>query len=96
LGGALGMSEIIRRKPSSFEEYWLGSPIAAQTAAKARAARSTYARVASASARAVVRDVQASGVTTLKGIAAALQARGIRTPRGNVVWAPAQVARLLA
>jgi len=53
--------------------------IAAQTAAKARAARSTYAGAASASARAVVRDVQASGVTTLKGIAAALQARGIRT-----------------
>ena len=73
----------------------LGSPIAAQTAAKARAARSTYAKAASASARAVVRDVQASGVTTLKGIAAALQARGVRTPRGNVVWAPAQVARLL-
>ena len=67
----------------------LGSPIAAQAAAKARAARSTYARAASASARAVVRDVQASGVTTLKGIAAALQARGVRTPRGNVVWAPA-------
>jgi DNA invertase Pin-like site-specific DNA recombinase len=74
----------------------LGSPIAAQTAAKARATRSTYARAASASARAVVRDVQASGVTTLKGIAAALQARGVRTPRGNVVWAPAQVARLLS
>jgi DNA invertase Pin-like site-specific DNA recombinase len=73
----------------------LGSPIAAQTAAKARAARSTYAKAASASARAVVRDVQASGVTTLKGIAAALQARGVRTPRGNVAWAPAQVSRLL-
>ena len=34
--------------------------------------------------------------TTLKGIAAALQARGVRTPRGNVAWAPAQIARLLA
>jgi DNA invertase Pin-like site-specific DNA recombinase len=74
----------------------LGSPIAAQTAATARAARSTYARAASASARAVVRDVQASGVTTLKGIAAALQARGVRTPRGHLEWRPAQVSRLLA
>ena len=73
----------------------LGSPIAAQTAAKARAARSTYARAASASARAVVQDIKASGVTTLKGIAAALQARGVCTPRGNVVWAPAQISRLL-
>ena len=26
----------------------------------------------------------------------ALQARGVRTPRGNGAWAPAQVARLLA
>ena len=39
---------------------------------------------------------RAGGVTTLKGIAAALQARGVRTPRGNVAWAPAPVARLLA
>jgi DNA invertase Pin-like site-specific DNA recombinase len=73
----------------------LGSPVAAQTAARARAARSTYAKAASEPARAVVQDIKASGVTTLKGIAAALQARGIRTPRGNVAWAPAQVARLL-
>ena len=74
----------------------LGSPIAAQTAAKARAARSTYARAASASARAVVQDIRASGITKLKDIAAALQARGIRTPRGHANWQPAQVARLLA
>jgi len=65
------------------------------TAATARAARSTYARAASASARAVVQDVRASGVTTLKGIAAALQARGVRTPRGHTTWQPAQVSRLL-
>ena len=43
-----------------------------------------------------VRDIQASGVTKLKDIAAALQARGIRTPRGHANWQPAQVARLLA
>jgi len=74
----------------------LGSPIAAATAAKARAARSAYARAGSENVRAVVRDIQASGVTTLKGIAAALQARGVRTPRGYVEWKPAQVARLLS
>jgi DNA invertase Pin-like site-specific DNA recombinase len=73
----------------------LGSPIAAQSAVKARAARSIYARAASESTRAIVRDIQASGVTTLKGVAAALQARGVRTPRGHTNWMPAQVARLL-
>jgi DNA invertase Pin-like site-specific DNA recombinase len=73
----------------------LGSPIAAQSAVKARAARSIYARAASESTRAIVRDIQASGVTTLKGVAAALQARGVRTPRGHTKWMPAQVARLL-
>jgi DNA invertase Pin-like site-specific DNA recombinase len=73
----------------------LGSPVAAQTAAQARAARSAYARAGSESARAVVRDIKASGVTTLKGIAAALQARGVRTPRGHIDWKPAQVSRLL-
>ena len=70
----------------------LGSPIAAQSAVKARAARS---RAASESTRAIVRDIQASGVTMLKGVAAALQARGVRTPRGHTNWMPAQVARLL-
>jgi hypothetical protein len=42
-----------------------------------------------------VQDIKASGVTTLKGIAAALQARGVRTPRGHIEWKPAQVPRLL-
>lgn len=74
----------------------LGSPIAAQTAATARAARSAYARAGSESARKVAHDIRASGVTTLAGIAAALQARGIRTPRGHAEWKPAQVSRLLA
>ena len=73
----------------------LGSPVAAQTVAKARAARSAYARAGSESARVVIRDIRASGGTTLKGIPAALQARGVRTPRGNTVWNPMQVSRLL-
>jgi DNA invertase Pin-like site-specific DNA recombinase len=61
----------------------LGSPIAAETAALARAARSAQARKAGETTRAVIRDVQGSGVATLAGIAKALQARGIRTPAGR-------------
>ena len=50
----------------------LGSPIAAKTVAKARAARSAYAAKANATTLAVIREVQKSGVTSLAGIARTL------------------------
>lgn len=74
----------------------LGSPVAAETAAMARAARSAYASKANETTRAVIRDIQRAGVSTLAGIASALEARGVRTPRGNTTWQPTQVARLVA
>ncbi len=44
----------------------------------------------------VVNDIiKKSGATTLRDIAAALTARGIQTPRGNVSWNPSQVSNLL-
>jgi hypothetical protein len=46
--------------------------------------------------RAVIRDIQASGIQTLTGIARTLQARGIKTPAGRHEWQPVQVSRLLA
>lgn len=73
----------------------LGSPIAAQTVAMARAARSAYAANANATTLAVIRDVQGSGMDTLAGIARALQARGIKTPGGRSEWQAVQVSRLL-
>jgi DNA invertase Pin-like site-specific DNA recombinase len=42
----------------------------------------------------IVGSIKATGITTLKGIAAALNARGIRTSRGNN-WRPGTVQRLL-
>lgn len=74
----------------------LGSPIAAQTVAQARAARSAYAAKSNANIAAIVREIQASGIETLTGIARTLQARGVKTPRGRADWQPVQVARLLA
>jgi DNA invertase Pin-like site-specific DNA recombinase len=74
----------------------LGSPIAAQTVAQARAAKSAYAAKSNANIAAVVREIRASGIETLTGIARTLQARGVRTPRGRVEWQPVQVSRLLA
>jgi len=74
----------------------LGSPIAAETAATARAARSRYAGEANAKTRKVIADIRASGVTTLTAIAKALEARGVRTPAGRETWQAVQVSRLLA
>ena len=74
----------------------LGSPVARQTVALARAARSTYAARANATTKAVIKDIQSSGVGTLTGLARALQARGIKTPGGRTTWQPVQVSRLLA
>ncbi len=42
----------------------------------------------------VVRDIERAGVTTLQGIADALNARGIRTARGRR-WHPSTVKNLL-
>lgn len=74
----------------------LGSPRAVETSAIARAARSAYATKANASTRAVIREIQGAGISTLAGIAKTLEARGVRTPRGNTTWQPTQVARLMA
>jgi len=74
----------------------LGSPIARQTVEKARAAKSAYAAKANATTQAVIREIKASGIDTLAGIARTLQARGIRTPAGRTEWQPVQVSRLLA
>jgi DNA invertase Pin-like site-specific DNA recombinase len=43
----------------------------------------------------VVRDINAAGIRTLKGVAGALNARGVRTARGGL-WHPTTVRKLLA
>ncbi len=73
----------------------LGSPVAAKTVAKARAARSAYAAKANATTLTVIREVQKTGVTSLAGIARTLEAKGVRTPGGRSQWQPVQVSRLL-
>jgi DNA invertase Pin-like site-specific DNA recombinase len=44
--------------------------------------------------RAMVENIQRSGITTVRGIAEELHARGIRAPRGDT-WHPTAVVRLL-
>ena len=43
-----------------------------------------------------VKAARKAGATSLAQIGEALEARGVRTPRGGTTWAPAQVARILA
>jgi DNA invertase Pin-like site-specific DNA recombinase len=44
----------------------------------------------------VIADIKQAGCSTLREIAAALQARGVATPRGGTTWSPSQVSNLLA
>jgi DNA invertase Pin-like site-specific DNA recombinase len=43
-----------------------------------------------------IAELQAAGITSLRGIAAALNEKGIPTARGNGSWSAAQVMRVLA
>lgn len=44
----------------------------------------------------IIESIERAGVKTLAGIAQALTARGVKTPRGNDNWQPVQVARIKA
>lgn len=74
----------------------LGSPKAIETITSARESKSAKARAKAQNIVAIVRDIERSGVASLSGIARALEARGVQTPRGSTCWQPGQVARLKA
>jgi DNA invertase Pin-like site-specific DNA recombinase len=71
------------------------TPATAAMAAAARQARSRQVAARAADVLAVVRQVQAGGVSSLRAIAAELYAHGVRTPTGKEQWSAAQVRRLL-
>jgi hypothetical protein len=59
-------------------------------------ARRVRADAAAADLAPVIAELQAAGVTSLRGIATALNERGIPTVAGSGRWYHKQVARLLA
>jgi Recombinase len=66
--------------------------------ARQRSARTTGSARANASAATlapIIKELQAAGITSLNGIAAALDERGVPTPRGSAHWYAGQVSRLL-
>jgi DNA invertase Pin-like site-specific DNA recombinase len=74
----------------------LGSPLATFTIAGARASKSAKARAKAKNLIAIVRDIELAGITSLSGVARALEARGVLTPRGCSRWQATQVAQLRA
>jgi DNA invertase Pin-like site-specific DNA recombinase len=66
---------------------------AARAAGRAELAARAKARAADLAP--TIAEIQAAGATSLRGIAAALNERGIPTARGRGAWSAAQVARVL-
>src|SRR6266436_2260624 len=72
----------------------LGNPKLAEARKRAiQGNRSSAARYA-ANVLPVIREIQASGVKSLRGVARALAARGVATARGGA-WTPVQVSDIL-
>ena len=73
----------------------LGNPRAAEAAVRAHAANRAAADQFAANVLPIVRQIEAAGAKTPRAIAAALNARGIRTARGGT-WHDSTVRNLLA
>lgn len=63
--------------------------------AKGVAVRREKARAHAELVEPFIRDAQRAGATSLRQLAAALTARGVRTPSGRAVWHAAQVRNAL-
>ena len=70
----------------------LGNPMLSE--ARRNAVVATKERADRYSALPVIREIQGSGIKSLRGVARALAARGIPTPRGGA-WSPVQVSAIL-
>jgi DNA invertase Pin-like site-specific DNA recombinase len=72
----------------------LGNPRLSEARRQAALARKERADRHSANIMPLIREIQASGVKSLRGVARALAARGIPTARGGA-WTPVQVSAIL-
>ena len=72
----------------------LGNPNPGPSLVRARAARSAAAQKTAENLAPVIQSIKASGVTSLRGLADALNARGLPAPAGGR-WFPATVNRVL-
>lgn len=73
----------------------LGSPVARETVAVARAHRWGDTTANRAAALKAIEEIRATGIVSARGVARELTSRKVPTPTGSMTWAPAQVQRLL-
>jgi DNA invertase Pin-like site-specific DNA recombinase len=72
----------------------LGNPRLAQARAEVNAARQEAADSFAAGVLPIIRQIQKTGVSSLRGVAKALSARGVKTARGGE-WTAVQVSDIL-
>jgi DNA invertase Pin-like site-specific DNA recombinase len=72
----------------------LGNPRLAETRDKANTASVAAADAFAANVLPIIREIRASGMQSLRGIAKALTARGVKTARGGQ-WSAAQVSDIV-
>ena len=63
---------------------------------KAAAVRSEKARQRAQTTIAVIEQIRRGGISSYRGIAGELNARGIKTPRGKAHWFPASVRQIMS
>jgi DNA invertase Pin-like site-specific DNA recombinase len=85
-----------KRRGVKLGGYRAGAKLTAKARQAGYAARAVSADRKAADYAPVIRELQAAGVTSLTGIAAALNERGIPTAGGRCAWQAVQVSRLLA
>jgi DNA invertase Pin-like site-specific DNA recombinase len=73
----------------------LGGPRLAAARRASLKARSKAADAFAANVRPIIKEIQNSGVSSLRGVAKALNARGVRTARGGSEWTAVQVSNVL-
>jgi DNA invertase Pin-like site-specific DNA recombinase len=73
----------------------LGGPRLAAARRASVKARSAAADAFAANVRPIIEQIRASGVGSLRGVARALNARGVRTARGGSEWTAVQVSDVL-
>jgi hypothetical protein len=73
----------------------LGNPKLAQARAVANSRKKAGADRTASEVMPVIEDIRQAGTTSLRAIAAALEARGVRTPRGGTAWTATTVKRVI-
>jgi hypothetical protein len=73
----------------------LGNPKLAQARGVANSRKKAEADQTASEVMPVIESIRQAGTTSSRAIAAALEARGVRTPRGGTAWTAMAVKRVI-